>query len=155
MSIILLLPQLLLSGGMILMNADVGAGLRTEAEVMPAIVGSSVSIAFVASAFALVIASLTPRRAYATAAIFGAWIIPGILSAIVIGLDLGEAARWVVLLDIGSLLDGLNAWFFGVAPSAPALIGSDLSVDVVAATAILVGVGATLILIWRYLRIQT
>ena len=154
-SVILLLPQLLLSGGMILMNADVGAGLRTEAEVMPAIVGSSVSIAFVASAFALVIASLTPRRAYATAAIFGAWIIPGILSAILIGLDLGEAARWVVLLDIGSLLDGLNAWFFGVEPSAPALIGSDLSMDVVAATAILVGVGATLILVWRYLRIQT
>ena len=83
---------------------------------MPAIVGSSVSIAFVAAAFALVIASLTPRRAYATAAIFGAWIIPGILAAIVIGLDLGEAARWVVLLDIGSLLDGVNAWFFGVAP---------------------------------------
>lgn len=153
-TVILLLPQLLLSGGMVLQDADVGAALRTEAGAMPAIVGSSVSIAFVASAFALVIASLTPRRAYATAAIFGAWIIPGILSAIVIGLDLGEAAHWVVLLDIGSLLDGLNAWFFGVAPSAPALIGSDLSVDVVAATAILVGIGATIVLVWRYLRIQ-
>ena len=64
------------------------------------------------------VASLTPRRAYATAAIFGVFIIPGIVAAIVIGLDVGELSQWIILIDVGSLLDGVNAWFFDVPPSS-------------------------------------
>ena len=81
------------------------------------------------ASLALVIASITPRRAYATAAIFGVFIIPGVVAAIVIGLDVGGAAQWIVLLDVGSLLDGTNAWFFGVAPNGQATADSGVPVE--------------------------
>jgi ABC-2 type transport system permease protein len=151
---IVLVPQLILSAGLILLDADVGAAIRKEAETVPAVLGSSIVIAFVNAAFALAIASTTPRRAYATAAIFGAFIIPGIVAAIVIGLGIGGAAQWIILFDVGSLLDGVNAWFFGVAPSNQPLVESGVSIEAVVAAAIILGLGSTAALVWRYLRIQ-
>ncbi len=150
---ILLVPQLILSAGQILLDTDIAAALRKEAASLTAVVGSSLVIAFVTSAFALAIASATPRRAYATAAIFGAFIIPGIVAAVVIGLDLG-AGQWIILLDVGSLLDGVNSWFFGVLPTGQPVLESGVSVETLAATAVILGLGSTVALVWRYLRIQ-
>jgi ABC-2 type transport system permease protein len=151
---VVLVPQVILSGGAILASPDLPAALGTEAGALPAIVGSSVLIAVVTAAFALAIASIAPRRMYATAAIFGAFIIPGIVAAIVIGLDLGSVARWVVLIDIGSLLDGVNAFAFGVDPTGQPVLNSGVPVEVLTAAAIVLGGGSTIALVWRYLRIQ-
>jgi len=152
--VIVLAPQLLLTGGAILMTTDLSAVLGKEAAAMPAILGSSLIVAVVSAAFALSIAAVAPRRMYATAAIFGAFIIPGIVAALIIGLDLGDAARWIVLLDIGSLLDGVNAWAFGVDPSSQPVLNSGVPVVVLTAAAVVLGISATAALIWRYLRIQ-
>jgi ABC-2 type transport system permease protein len=151
---ILIIPQVILSAGLILLDANIGAALRKEAGILPAVVGSSVIIAFVNAALALAIASATPRRAYATAAIFGAFIIPGIVAAVVIGLGIGGAAQWIILLDVGSLLDAVNAWFFGVTPSNQPLLESGVSIDVLVVAAIVVALASTAALVWRYLRIQ-
>ena len=67
---------------------------------------------------ALVIAAFVARRAYATVTIFGVFLVPAILVAVILALELGPASRYVVLLDVGTVLDAANAWFFGVSPSA-------------------------------------
>ncbi|MEO8228945.1 MAG: hypothetical protein ABI628_04185 [Chloroflexota bacterium] len=150
---ILLVPHLVLGVGSILLTTDTTRAIGEELGVLPAVFGSSVVIAVVASALALAISSLTPRRAYATAAIFGAFIIPGIVAAIVIGLDLGTASQWIALLDVGALLDGANAWFFGVDPSTAAAL-SGLSTGILLGGALLVGAGSVVALVARYQRIQ-
>ncbi len=119
---ILLVPHLLLGAGTILLDPDIVTALRTEAATLPPVLGSSVVIAVTLAAVALLAASFTPRRAYATAAIFGVFIIPGIIAAIVIAIDPGRLSDWIIMIDIGSLLDGVNAWFFGVRPSAEAAL---------------------------------
>jgi ABC-2 type transport system permease protein len=149
---ILLLPQLILAVGSVLLTTDTVEAIRTELGALPAILGSSVIIAIVTSGLALVVASITPRRAYATAAIFGVFIIPAIVAAIVLGLDVGEASKWIVLIDVGTLLDGINAWFFGVAPSGPG--ATDVPIEALAGGAVLLGVGCSAALVWRYVRIQ-
>jgi ABC-2 type transport system permease protein len=151
---ILLVPQLLLAAGNVLLDPDIGRALGKEAADMPPILGSSLVIAATTSALAMAVASLTARRAFATAAIFGVFIIPGIVAAIVIALELGDPSQWIVLLDIGSLLDGVNAWFFGMAPSGEVARGSDVPAAVLALGAVLVAAVATLALVWRYQGIE-
>jgi ABC-2 type transport system permease protein len=150
---IMLVPHLVLGIGSILLTTDTTDAIGAELRVLPAVLGSSVVIAVVASALALAISSLTPRRAYATAAIFGAFIIPGIVAAIVIGLDLGTASQWIVLLDVGALLDGANAWFFQVDPSTAAAL-SGISTGILLGGALLVGVVSVIALVARYQRIS-
>jgi ABC-2 type transport system permease protein len=151
---ILLVPQLVMTIGSILLTADTVKGIGDEARSLPAIFGSALVTAGVTAALAMAVASLTPRRAYATAAIFGVLIIPGIVAAVVIALDLGALTRWVILIDVGSLLDGVNAWFFGVSVSDAAL-QSGVPPGVLTLAAIAVGTAATAFLIARYQRIQT
>ena len=151
---ILVVPQLLLAAGTVLLDPDIGRALGIEAADMAPILGSSLVIAATTSALALAVASLTPRRAFATAAIFGVFIIPGIVAAIVIALELGDPTQWIVLLDIGSLLDGVNAWFFGIPPSGEVALGSDVPAAFLALGAVLVAAVATAALVWRYRRIE-
>jgi ABC-2 type transport system permease protein len=151
---ILILPQLIMMIGTVLLTADTAKGIGDEARKLPAILGSSLVIAVVSAAIALAIASLTPRRAYATAAIFGVFIIPGIVAAVVIGLDLGSLSQWVILIDVGSLLDGANAWFFGVSPTSEAAFESGVPAGVMTVAAILIGAAATGFLVARYQRIS-
>jgi ABC-2 type transport system permease protein len=151
---IVLVPQILLGGGTILMDADIAAALGKEAGAVPPVLGSSIVIAVATAALGMALASLTPRRAYATASIFGVFIIPGIVATIVIGLDVGELSRWIIVIDIGSLLDGVNSWFFGVQPSNEAAFRSGVPAAVLAAGAVIVSGVSTVALVWRYLRIQ-
>ena len=74
------------------------------------------------------------------------------MAAIVIGLDVGEASRWIVLIDVGTLLDGINAWFFGIEPTG--LGARDVPLEALAGGAVLLGVGCSAALVWRYVRIQ-
>ncbi len=151
---ILIVPHVLLGAGTILIDPDIAKALGEEAAVLPAAVGSSVVIAFTLAAVALLVASFTPRRAYATAAIFGVFIIPGIVAAIVIALDSGGLSDWIILADIGSLLDGVNAWFFGIRPSVEAALGSDVPAWALALGAVAVAILSTVGLVWRYRRIE-
>jgi ABC-2 type transport system permease protein len=149
---IVLVPHLVMGIGSILLTTKTADAIGTELGALPVILGSSAVIAVVASALALVTASLTPRRAYATAAIFAAFIVPGIVAAIVIALDLGSASQWVVLLDVGALLDGVNAWFFGVDASTAAAVAG-IPTGILLAGAVALGVGSALALVARYQRI--
>jgi len=149
---ILLVPQLILGAGLVLLTTDTAGAIRTEIGAIPAVLGSSILIAVIVAALALAIAAFAPRRAYATAAIFGVYLIPGIIALIVIGLDLGATSQWVGLIDIGTLLEGVNAWFFGIPVTGPG--AGNVPVEAYAATGVLLGLVCCALLVWRYLRIQ-
>lgn len=150
---ILLVPQLILAVGTILMDPDIVAALGNEGGTVLPVLGSAVVISVTIAALALAVASLTPRRAYATAAIFGVFIIPGIVAGIIGVLELGDLSRWIIMIDVGSLLGGVNSWFFDVPPPGTDL-GSTVPAAALAAGAVVVGATSTAALVWRYLRMQ-
>ncbi len=79
------------------------------------------------------------------------FIVPGIIAAVIIALELGPASHYVVLLDIGTVLDAANAWFFGVVPTERRLAGYGPARRRSASVAALViAVGAGAILVQRY-----
>jgi len=149
-AVVILLPQVILSVGTILLTPDVSGALSRELAYWPAILGSTLVNAFVPAALALALASLIVRRAYATAAIFGLFIIPGVVAAIVVALDLGSASQRIVLLDIGAVLDGANAWFFGIASTNETLARTDVPTWEALVAAIIAGAGAAAVLVQRY-----
>jgi hypothetical protein len=143
-------PHVILTIGAVLLTPDVLGAHAREARWWPAVLGSTVLTAAATAGVALVIAAFVTRRAYATVTIFGVFIVPAIIVAVIIALDLGEASRYVVLLDLGTVLDAANAWFFGVAPQPGAwpIAGLPVSLGLAASTIIAVGAGA--ILVQRY-----
>jgi len=149
--VILLVPHAILTVGAALLTPDVLGALGREAGKWPAVLGSTVLTAVASAGVALVVASFIARRAYATAATFGVFIVPGIVAAVVIALELGPAARYLVLLDLGSVLDAANAWFFGVRPAAGGIWPmTGLPVWLGLATGIGLAAGSSVILVQRY-----
>ena len=76
--------------------------------------GIAVAIALLLGSIGLAIAAFTPRRAYATAAIIAVFIVPAVVADIVTADRRGATSRrCIVLIAPGSVLDGVNAFFFG------------------------------------------
>jgi ABC-2 type transport system permease protein len=148
--VLLLVPHVILTIGAVLLTSDITGSLGREAGEWPAILGSVVLMAVATSAVALVVAAYIARRAYATVTIFGLFIVPGIIVAVIIVLDLGSASHWLVLLDLGTVLDAANAWFFGIAPSAGVWQKTGLPVTVGVIASCVIAVGASAILLQRY-----
>ncbi len=151
--IILLVPHLILTIGAVLLTSDVLGALGHEAGWWPAILGSTIVTAVAMAGVALVIAAFIARRAYATVAILGAFIVPAIIVGVVLALELGGVSRYIVLLDVGTVLDAANAWLFGVAAGEvwPATVPLGLGL----AASIVIALGAGAILVQRYRTITT
>jgi hypothetical protein len=133
----------------VLLTPDVLGALGREAGYWPAVLGSTVVMATSMAGVALVIAAFIARRAYATVAIFAVFIVPAIIVAVVLALDLGAASRYIVLFDVGTVIDAANAWFFGVAPPEVWAIASvPISLGLVAS--IVIAIGSSAILVQRY-----
>jgi ABC-2 type transport system permease protein len=149
-TVLALLPHVILTIGALLLTTDVLGALGREAAEWPAILGSTVLTAVATAGVALAVAAFIARRAYATVAIFGVFVVPGIIAAVLISLELGTASRYLVLLDLGTVLDAANAWFFGVVPTAGVWAMTDLPVWLGLVTAIVVAVASGAILVQRY-----
>jgi ABC-2 type transport system permease protein len=147
---LMLVPHAILTVGAVLLTSDIAGALGREAGAWPAIIGSVVLTGVATAAVALVVAAHVARRAYATVTIFGLFIVPGIIIAVIIALDLGPASHWLVLLDLGTVLDAANAWFFGIAPSAGVWPETGLPVVLGVIAALVIAVGASAILVQRY-----
>ena len=141
-------PQVVLTVGGILAAADPLTGFSDEAADIPRYLAVSVLGAAVLSGVAAAIAAWTPRRAYATAAIIAAFIIPSVVAILVAELAVGDLARIIVLLSPGDIVDGLNAAVFGTFADSPAVAASGLPgwAFVVAA---MLGIGGLLVIIVR------
>ncbi len=148
--VVFLVPHLILTLGAVLLTSDVVGALGREAGRWPASLGSAVVTAAATAGVALVIAAFIARRAYATVAIFALFIVPGIIVAVILALELGTASRYVVLLDLGTVLDAANAWFFGVAPSSGQWPLETVPVSLGAGASIVIALGASAILVQRY-----
>ena len=148
--VLLLVPHAILTVGKVLLTSDIAGALGREAGAWPAILGSVVLTAAATAGVALVVAAYITRRAYATVTVFALFIVPGIIVLVIMGLDLGSASRWVVLLDLGTVLDAANAWFFGVAPSPSVWPKTGLPAVLGVITACVIALGAGGILVQRY-----
>jgi len=82
--------------------------------------------------------------------IFAVFIVPGIIAVVIMALELGPASHWIVLIDIGTVLDAANAWFFGIVPSQGLWPETDLPVVVGAVASCVIAVGSSAILVQRY-----
>jgi ABC-2 type transport system permease protein len=147
--VIAVAPQLILSIGAILAAPDPLTGLREDLPDIPRYLAVSILASGVLGGVAAVIAAWTPRRAYATATIIGAFIVPPVVVGVVSELAVSDAARILHLVSPGDVIEGANAAIFGVlAEGSPAVMAAGLDGWVYIAGA-LVFAGVSLVLVVR------
>jgi ABC-2 type transport system permease protein len=150
--ILSLLPQATIFAGKVLGGTDFAAAFGDNVAFVPAIVLSSLAAAVVMASLALAVAAFTPRRAYATAAIFALFYITLTVVAITSVAAKGDLARYVLVLAPTNALEGLTSWFFGATPGQP-LADAALGVGVYALAAAAMALASIGVLIRRYARI--
>jgi ABC-2 type transport system permease protein len=149
-----LFPQLILFVGRVLVAKDPVAGLQTELPNVPLFTAQALLTALLLGGLSSLIAAWTPRRAYATAAIIAAAIIPPVIVAVVDSMDAGDLAQWLVLLSPGDVLDGANAWIFAAFSQNPVILRSDLPGPAYAAAALIGSAVMLALTVRRYQRIS-
>lgn len=148
--LISIVPHILLTIGQILNASDPVTGFAEDAPDIPRYVALTIlSSAFFASV-AAAISAWTPRRAYATAGIIAAFIIPSVIALLVAELGVGDLASLFVLASPGDIADGLNAAIFGTLPDSPAVSAADLPAWVFVVATIVWTVGLLAAIIRRY-----
>jgi len=150
-----LAPYIILFAGRVFVAADPVTGLSDELGAVPKFLVQGVLVAGLLGGLAGLIASWTPRRAYATATIIAVFIIPPIIVGLIANLTNQDLARALVLFSPGDVLDGTNAFLFGSVPDSPVVASVDLpgwTYVAAAAVGIVASIGLTL---RRYLRIAT
>jgi ABC-2 type transport system permease protein len=152
--ILLLLPMAVLLLGRVLLSTDVAAAFGDDLPKLPAVVAQALVTAGLFGSLSMAVAAFTPRRAYAIAGIIALFLIPGVLSGIVIGLGSGGIGNVFVLLSPGLILDGTSALFFGKA-LPDELASFDLPMWTFLASAILVSLVAGLVVVRRFLTFAT
>lgn len=152
--IVTLVPQLILTIGGVLAATDPVTGSREAFPKIPLYLAVSVLASGVLAGVAAVIAAHTPRRAYATAAIIAAFILPPVVVAIFGELAVGDIADAAHLISPGDVVEGLNAAIFGVvAEGSPAVIAADLPDWVYFAASIAFIAGSLALVLRRYLSV--
>lgn len=148
-----LVPQLVLTVGAVLAASDPLTGLRDDAADIPRYIAVSLLSSGLLAGLAALIAAWTPRRAYATAAIIAVFIIPPIIVALLSRLAAGDAARMIVLLSPGDVLEGVNAAIFGTIAESQAVLAADLPGWAYVVAALLGTVACVVLVVRRYLRV--
>lgn len=153
--LMIVVPQVLLLFGRIFVAPDPVQGFQEEIGAVPQFMAQAVLTAGLLGSLTALVASNTPRRAYATAIIIAIFIIPSIVVGLVGTLVGQDSARLLVLFSPGDILDGTNAWIYGSIPDNPIVASLDLP-GVAYLVAALIGIlGATALTVRRYLTIQT
>ena len=141
--VLVLAPQIILFVGRVLIAPDLLAGLEAELPAVPATVAISLVGALLVGSVSAAIAAMSPRRSYATMAIVAVFLI-----TTAPGRPPHPGTRWAecsgqiaILLSPGDVLDGLNAFLFGVPAESDAIqeAGIEGWVYAVAATAWILG----------------
>jgi ABC-2 type transport system permease protein len=152
--IVTIAPQLLLSIGAILAAPDPIAGLGEELPEIPRYLTVCLLGSGVFAGVSAVVASYTPRRAYAVASIIALFIVPPIIIGIIAALSVPDVARVLLLASPSDVVDGVNGAIYG-----PLRIGGEtfviasLDAWVYFAAAIAFVVGSLAIVVRRYLTV--
>ena len=152
--LLMVVPQVLLLGGRIFVAPDPVQGVRDEIGSVPQFMTQAILTAGLLGSLTALVAAHTPRRAYATAIIIAIAIIPPIVVGLVGNLVNQDSARLLVLFSPGDILDGTNAWIYGVIPDNPIVASLDLPGVTYVGAAVLGTVVATALTIRRYLTIR-
>lgn len=152
--VLVLLPQLLLFLGRVLAATDPLEGLAEELPQLPAAIAVALLVVALFASVAAAIAALTPRRSYATTAVIAMFIVPTIIAQLLAELAGGPLALVAVLLSPGEVLEGINAFLFGVSADSPAVQAADLDGWAYVASAAAWIAGAVGLLIRRYRTIE-
>ena len=153
--ILILIPQAVIFAGLVISNADVVAAIGDNLGSLGPVLAVAAVIAALLGSIGLAISAFTPRRAYATAAIMAVYALPAAIVPLVIRSTSGGMTRYIVLAAPGSVLDGVNAFFFGIKPGAREVAQANLAGGLYVAVAIVVAVVLFGALVRRYLRIET
>ena len=152
--LLMVVPQVLLLGGRIFVAPDPVQGVQDEIGAVPQFMAQAILTAGLLGSMTALVASHTPRRAYATAIIIAIAIIPPIVVGLVGNLVNQDSARLLVLFSPGDILDGTNAWIYGTIPDSPIVASLDLPGVVYLAATVVGIVVATGLTIRRYLTIR-
>jgi ABC-2 type transport system permease protein len=152
MLLLILFPQLLIFIGRALLASDIPASVAEDAPRLPAILAQAALTAGLMASLGLAIAAFTPRRAFATAAIFAAVFIPVVAVAAIAELSGGDLAGAASLVSPADILDGANGYFYGQQHAGPA--GADLPSVAYVGAAIAMTLVATGVLVARYRRVE-
>jgi ABC-2 type transport system permease protein len=152
MLVLILVPQLLILVGRILLATDIPAAMADEIPQVVPIAGQAVITAWLLGALALALAAFTPRRMYATAAIFAAVLVPVIATAALAELSRAGVAAVASLLSPADVLEGVNAFVYGHSRAGPQ--GVHLASQAYLAAALAMIVVFTTVLLVRYRRIE-
>lgn len=151
--ILVLLPQAILFVGQVLSAPDIVEGLSDNVPELPPILAEGLLLAFLFGAMSLAIAAFTPRRAYATAAIIAAFMIPPIVAEITHDVTSRDAARWFVLASPADVINATNAYLFDTRLDSPVLVAARHPGELYLAVAVLAIAAFAAILVRRYQRI--
>ena len=151
--VISIVPQIILSVGVILAAPDPLTGLREDLPDVPRYLAVSLLSSALLGGVATVIAAWTPRRAYATAAIIAVFIIPPIVVALMAELAAGDAARLLVLASPSDIIDGVNAAVFGTTSPNPTIVAANLPGWTYIVAAIVETLACVVLVLRRYLGI--
>lgn len=110
---LLLTPMVILFVGRVLLSSDIAAAFGANLPNVPPVVAQAAVIAALYGGLAMAVSAYAPRRAYATAGIIALFVLPGLVTGIVIGIGSGAIGTWLVLLSPNTIVDGTNSLFFG------------------------------------------
>jgi ABC-2 type transport system permease protein len=153
-ALVLALPQAILILGLLFATPNVSDGLASVVPVLLPVLGRTIVVSALLAGVGLVASAFTVRRAFAAGAIIAAFLVlSGVVTVLVNRVGLDGPLALVALADPFALMDGVSALLFGVEPTTPAILRSDLPVEAFAAAAVAVSVACPLILLLRYRRI--
>jgi ABC-2 type transport system permease protein len=153
-SLVLALPQVILLLGTLFARPSLADGLGDVVPQIWPVVGRTLVSSALLAGVGLAASAFTVRRAFAAATIIAAFLVlSGVVTVLVNRVGLDGPLALVALLDPFALMDGISALLFGVDPTMPAILRTDLPVWLFAAAAIVVSIGCLGLVVWRYRRI--
>jgi len=114
--LVILAPQTIMFIGNSVTTSDSLQYLRDNASDVPAILADAVIVAVYMGGVSLALASLTSRRAIATAIVLATFVFLTILGSILVETATGKARDVLILVSPLDVLDGTTRWLFGAPP---------------------------------------
>lgn len=152
MLVIILVPQVLIFVGRILVSPDIAGAIGRDLPELLPVAAMAVLTAFLLGGVSLAIASFSPRRSFATAAIMAAFIVPPIVTAAGRAIAGDDFIGPLTLLSPPDILRGANAFFFDLTLVGEESVPLDLWIYPIAGAVLaVVSIG---VLVLRYRRIE-
>jgi hypothetical protein len=146
--------MLILFLGRVLLSTDIAGAFGDNLPNIPPVIAQALVIAGLYGGLAMTISAYTPRRAYATAGIIALFVLPGLVTGIVIGIGTTSFGSWLVLISPNTVIDGTNAFFFR-RPLGEEYFFIDLPLQLFVVSAVAEMALVVVLVVRRFLRITT